>query len=173
MGQRGRLDRRAVAHSGPILALDWSMGGPAHTGDENVGSSGGGWVASGGLDRCVKIWDLSVPDSAFPNKPTYMLHPAFPVRRVLWRPEYGCELAVGSNAGFSVRSNQDLAVETVVGKEKGKVGREVRSADTGDAVEIWDVRRAWVAKWEITGSAVEGGVTGRLASILWATLIGL
>jgi len=30
-----------------------------------------------------------------------------------------------------------------------------------DAVEIWDVRRSWVAKWEVLGSATEGGVTGQ------------
>ena len=29
-----------------------------------------------------------------------------------------------------------------------------------DAVEIWDVRRGWIAKWSVTGSAAEGGVTG-------------
>jgi hypothetical protein len=30
----------------------------------------------------------------------------------------------------------------------------------GDAVEIWDVRRGWIAKWTVRGSAIEGGVTG-------------
>lgn len=30
----------------------------------------------------------------------------------------------------------------------------------GDAVEIWDVRRGWIAKWSVTGSTVDGGVTG-------------
>lgn len=30
----------------------------------------------------------------------------------------------------------------------------------GDAIEIWDVRRGWIAKWSVTGSAIEGGVTG-------------
>lgn len=30
----------------------------------------------------------------------------------------------------------------------------------GDPVEIWDVRRGWIAKWCVTGSATDGGVTG-------------
>jgi hypothetical protein len=30
----------------------------------------------------------------------------------------------------------------------------------GDSVEIWDVRRQHIAKWVVSGSAVEGGVTG-------------
>jgi hypothetical protein len=35
----------------------------------------------------------------------------------------------------------------------------------GDSVEIWDVRRGWLAKWSVNKSAVEGGVTGML--ICW------
>ena len=30
----------------------------------------------------------------------------------------------------------------------------------GDPVEIWDVRRGYIAKWTVRGSAAEGGVTG-------------
>ncbi|KAG5220604.1 WD40 repeat protein [Salix suchowensis] len=29
----------------------------------------------------------------------------------------------------------------------------------GDPIEIWDVRRGWIAKWSVNGSASEGGVT--------------
>lgn len=29
-----------------------------------------------------------------------------------------------------------------------------------DAVEIWDVRRGWIAKWTVEASSSEGGVTG-------------
>lgn len=32
----------------------------------------------------------------------------------------------------------------------------------GDPVEIWDVRRGFIAKWTVRGSAAEGGVTGAL-----------
>ena len=31
----------------------------------------------------------------------------------------------------------------------------------GDAVEIWDVRKGWIAKWAVGGSNVEGGVAGK------------
>ena len=88
MGQRGQLDRIALAHNGPILALDWmlpgtftsnpgyrsagasSQGGNWYAGvgsglfDDNSGSNapphesegnGNGWLASGGLDRTVKV----------------------------------------------------------------------------------------------------------------------
>jgi WD repeat-containing protein 24 len=93
MGQRGQLDRIPLAHSGPILALDWTHSATSaslpNTRDSsgpiglprgsnwysNVGAglfddlagnalptseaegpnSGAGWLASGGLDRCVKV----------------------------------------------------------------------------------------------------------------------
>ena len=92
MGQRGQLDRIALAHSGPILALDWTapstyiantnhrtagssgasqgsnwyqgvgsglfdeLGGFSSTAPSTEGdSNGNGWLASGGLDRTVKV----------------------------------------------------------------------------------------------------------------------
>jgi WD repeat-containing protein 24 len=60
MGQRGLLDRLPVAHSGPVMTIDWCnapSGGNSPitlSGDSSVGS-GLGWVVSGGLDRCVKV----------------------------------------------------------------------------------------------------------------------
>ena len=92
MGQRGQLDRIPLAHSGPILALDWTYSATPSSSSiardsgsialprgsnwyNNVGAglfddlsgnvppaseaeganSGAGWLASGGLDRCVKV----------------------------------------------------------------------------------------------------------------------
>jgi WD repeat-containing protein 24 len=37
----------------------------------------------------------------------------------------------------------------------------------GDPVEVWDVRRGYIAKWTIKGSAVEGGVTGMSTPNTW------
>ena len=63
------MDRLPVAHSGPILTLDWSNAA-ASAGSQrrdsvsddgnlivNGGSSApsGGWIVSGGLDRTVKV----------------------------------------------------------------------------------------------------------------------
>jgi len=41
------------------------------------------------------------------------------VPRVLWRPEYGCELAVVSNGEFSGGSSQDLAGDGLGRRERG------------------------------------------------------
>ncbi|KAJ7709805.1 hypothetical protein B0H17DRAFT_238977 [Mycena rosella] len=211
MGQRGLLDRLPVAHTASVTSLDWRLpDGGEPSGSE--GTTGLGWIISAGLDRCVKIWDLRQPNSSasnpnmaaghIPHKPTYTLHPSFPVRRVLWRPGYDCEIAVVSNAnaefgsgnfsestgpapastyasalggslakaGDGSMSNQ-LAGSAASGT--GKDGRE-RSGGSGigDAVEIWDARRGWIAKWTVRGSAIEGGVTDiafRDSHAIWAT----
>jgi WD repeat-containing protein 24 len=67
MGQRGLLDRLPVAHTGPILALDWCNSPIVHgTGDGGSGPGNGmGWLASGGLDRCVKVLPSPFPLSPF------------------------------------------------------------------------------------------------------------
>jgi len=53
MGQRGQLDRIPVAHAGPILSLDWYNPRSEIDGLPSVSSQM--WVATGGLDRCVKV----------------------------------------------------------------------------------------------------------------------
>ncbi|KAJ7285734.1 hypothetical protein C8J57DRAFT_1446565 [Mycena rebaudengoi] len=204
MGQRGLLDRLPVAHTASVTSLDWYLPDsdvPAG-GDGPVGL---GWIVSAGLDRCVKIWDLSQPNSStnahIPHKPKYTLHPSFPVRRVLWRPGYGCEVAVVSNAnaefgssnfselagpnpgptyasalgGGSTKAGNGSATNPVSGADNTSKQLRERvggSSGIGDAVEIWDVRRGWIAKWTVRGSAVEGGVTDiafRDSHALWAT----
>jgi hypothetical protein len=48
------------------------------------------------------------------------------------------------------------ASPVVGGKGEGGLGK-----GRGDAVEIWDVRKGWIAKGVVGGSAVEGGVAGK------------
>ncbi|KAF8067048.1 hypothetical protein FPV67DRAFT_1497690 [Lyophyllum atratum] len=185
MGQRGRVDRLPVAHMASVTTLDWcnrpspgTAGQNPVSGNDGVGN-GLGWLVSGGLDRCVRVWDLTVPDNStrMPSKPTYSLHPSFPVRRVAWRPSYECELAVVSNVEFSSGSNPDLAQNnaigaggTGVGSDGDKHGPDSKMATGGDAVEIWDVRRSWIPKWSVTGSAGEGAVTDLVfnnSDVIW------
>ncbi|KAK7020532.1 WD-repeats-region domain-containing protein [Favolaschia claudopus] len=206
MGQRGMLDRLPVAHTASVTSLDWRLPDSAQA--TNEGAVGLGWVVSAGLDRCVKIWDLTQPNSStttsasaahIPHRPTYTLHSSFPIRHVLWRPGYECEVAVVSNANaeFGSSNFSELAEPAIgptyasvlgVGAARAgavsspsllvgnrpvsaKEGRE-RGSGIGDAVEIWDARRGWIAKWTVRGSAIEGGVTDiafRDSHAIWAT----
>ena len=105
------------------------------------------------------------------NKPAYVLHPSYPVRRVLWRPDYPCELALVSNAEFSGGSGAELLasprmqnatscfLSTVAPASEAK-DAEKKSGSVGETVEIWDVRRGWIAKWTVDTSVCDGGVTG-------------
>ncbi|KAJ8496901.1 hypothetical protein ONZ45_g12266 [Pleurotus djamor] len=160
MGQRGQLDRLPVAHSGPVTSLDWCNPGGSSTLTSDSTEGGLGWVASGGLDHCVKVWNLS-SSPHLRHKPTYTLHPSFPVRHVLWRPSYPLEVAIVSNAEFGTGSNPDIASPDSNGNTPldGRDRSAVRKQLAGDPIEIWDVRRGWIAKWSVNGSASEGGVT--------------
>ena len=76
MGQRGLLDRLPVAHTAPITTIDWASGressvthdisfsGHHEAPDHHTGNTFG-WVASAGLDRCIKV--QFVPFSVSPN----------------------------------------------------------------------------------------------------------
>ncbi|KAG7450975.1 WD40 repeat-like protein [Guyanagaster necrorhizus] len=201
MGQRGQLDRIPVAHTAPVTALDWCYtasntmpGAPTMVPGGDIPNGGLGWIVSGGLDRCVKVWDLTWPSTwvHIPHKATYTLHPSFPVRQVQWRPSYECEIAIVSNAELGTGSNPDMSQPSALAgtAERGNrtfgldvagfggrdasqngVNKDSNSGlapgmkapnvvvGMGDAIEIWDVRRGWIAKWSVTGSAIEGGVT--------------
>jgi hypothetical protein len=139
-----------------------------------------------------QVWNLTGPEAAshMPNKPTYTLHTSYPVRRVLWRPGFECELAVVSHAnstvssrvdhlhsisssaalasGFQSRASSGLGLDSVL---KGFTELRLTPKESSpvpanpspvlDAVEIWDVRRSWIPKWSVTGTSAEGGVTGQ------------
>jgi len=127
--------------------------------------------------------------SHIPHRP---IHPSFTVRRVVWRPGYQCEIALVSSTELATgcsdpsqpppgSNNSDLLtragrLDSVLRGSSGgldsiyaakdKVPFQSRKSNigfwSGDSVEIWDVRRGWIAKWSVTGSAGEGGVSGVL-----------
>ena len=76
MGHKGQLDRITVAHSGAVLSLDWCAGSSDGLSHQSLqrqdtltstdlgassNASGTGWIASAGMDRTVKVWDLNSP----------------------------------------------------------------------------------------------------------------
>lgn len=200
MGQRGQLDRLPMAHTGSILSLDWCSTSVTRKGADNVPTQmEQSWIVSGGLDHtvkvcrfnlattvadCAKMWDLSgsSTSSHIVNKPTYVLHPSYPVRRVLWRPEYPCELALVSNAEFSGgggggadllasprMQNATPAFLSAAAPVSDLKDAERKPGLVGETVEIWDVRRGWIAKWTVDTSVSDGAVTGTRSSLFLAS----
>eukprot|EP01132_Coremiostelium_polycephalum_P001973 gene1973-2427_t len=72
----GPVEKITAAHQGLVLAIDW------HPEERNI-------IASGGRDRCVRIWDLSSPGGKSLNNVTTISS----VSRIKWRPGYKWHIA--------------------------------------------------------------------------------
>ncbi|KAI9091560.1 WD40-repeat-containing domain protein [Phlyctochytrium arcticum] len=68
-------ERKWSAHNGLALTVDWHADGR--------------WVASGGRDRQIKIWDMKSES----RKPLHAIQTIAPVSRVQWRPGHETQLA--------------------------------------------------------------------------------
>ena len=74
---------------------------------------------------------------------------------------------VGSSSRLDSVFRGSTGLESIATKDKLNLPtvlepRSLTSASgVGDSVEIWDVRRGWIAKWSVTGSAAEGGISGK------------
>lgn len=67
-----------TAHNGPVFTVDWH---PTH----------GKWLATGGRDKMIKIWDLENKDTM-----EYSIQTIAPVARIRWRPEHKFQIASSS-----------------------------------------------------------------------------
>uniref|UniRef100_A0A671REB3 GATOR2 complex protein WDR24 n=1 Tax=Sinocyclocheilus anshuiensis TaxID=1608454 RepID=A0A671REB3_9TELE len=74
-----RYERMFTAHTGPVFCCDW------HPEDR-------GWLATGGRDKMVKVWDMSTNRV----KEIYCVQTIASVARVKWRPERRYHLATCS-----------------------------------------------------------------------------
>ena len=93
-----------------------------------------------------------------PYKPTYTPHPFFPVRRMRWRAGYKCKVAVVLNDEFEEVSGS--AFSNAGGGGGSREQGWCQERGRGDVVEIWGVRKGWITKWAVGGSAGEVGVAG-------------
>ncbi|VDC00205.1 unnamed protein product [Peniophora sp. CBMAI 1063] len=121
------------------------------------------------MDRNAEVWDLNSAGHTahMSNTPTYTLAASHPVRHARWRPGYECELALVSNVGLGClgqegdrdSSETDGTITPDVDVGGSRQRRAVDGGFGSDAVEIWDVRKGWLAKWVVPESTIEGGVT--------------
>lgn len=75
-----RPETNFIAHDGPVFACEWHPNQEGHR-----------WLATGGRDKTIKVWDMTNS-----NKPKvlYNLHTIAPVSKLKWRP--GKDLHIGS-----------------------------------------------------------------------------
>jgi WD40 repeat protein len=139
-----------MAHPGGALTLDWkgsvldlsSFAGDSGISDERSGDTrrsqaedSWGWLASAGMDGTVKIWDMSASNHTL--RQVHTLNVARPVQFVRWHSsaERPCDVVVTPLPAVSVPGQAE----------------ENWQPD----IEIWDVRREYLAKETIwTGGAI-------------------
>ncbi|KAI9148542.1 SEA (Seh1-associated) complex subunit [Blastocladiella emersonii ATCC 22665] len=77
-------EKRFSAHNGLVLAVDYHHGGR--------------WLATGGRDKVIKVWDLKSSSTDTRNvRPAHVIQTIASVGRVAWRPHHGV-LQVASSA---------------------------------------------------------------------------
>ncbi|KAG8968972.1 hypothetical protein FRC03_005238 [Tulasnella sp. 419] len=138
-GNLGLVDRVNLAHRGPVLGMEWIGNG--------IDPDSRGWLCTGGMDRTVKVWDMSVP--LLSQTPIHTLHTTERVKRVTWRPGHDCEIAVVPQTSMI-----------------SPAGTSANTEDLGflaeaDRIEIWDVRRGWIPKY-----ILENG-EGAVSDVVW------
>ena len=98
-----------------------------------------GWLASGGDDRTVQIWDMSQNWDRQPS-PIHTLHTSQPVRRLAWRPSHHTELVIVPNPISTTAIDPTIA----------SIPQGLESYQAADEFcEIWDVRRHYIAKYAV------------------------
>jgi hypothetical protein len=99
-----------------------------------------------------QVWDMAASWDKNPT-PTHTLHTAYPLRRVSWCPGNETELVV-------VPIHQPVSSAADASVAKTKTGAEA-SADEDAHIEVWDVRRHYIAKYAMPTS------DGPAADIAW------
>ncbi|WRT69791.1 uncharacterized protein IL334_006782 [Kwoniella shivajii] len=136
-----------------VLDLKWKEG------DEENGDGvrGGGWLASAGADKMVQIWDMGQQWDK-PPVPVHSLHTSYPVRRVAWRPDHPTELVVVPLIQPLTSSDPTLTPNHSSVTLSSDSDSSHLAADENAHLEIWHVRRHYVAKYSIPtqdGAAVD------------------
>jgi hypothetical protein len=92
-----------------------------------------------------QTWDKS-------PKPVHTLHTPYPLRRIAWRPNHETELVIVPQ--FQSQTSSDTSISS---------HPEVETKDDDAHLEIWDVRRHYIAKYAIPTS------DGPAVDITWSS----
>ncbi|ORY34659.1 hypothetical protein BCR39DRAFT_513871 [Naematelia encephala] len=127
-----------------IMDLKWKASSEHDAFD---GSNRAGWLASAGADRKVRIWDMS-QSWAEKAVPLHTLHTAHPLRRVSWRPGHETEILTVPSSQPTVSGSIDPTIASIT----SGLGTQMPVHETDAHLEVWDVRRHYVAKYGIASS---------------------
>ncbi|GAW01415.1 wd repeat-containing protein 24 [Lentinula edodes] len=177
MGQRGSLDRIIVAHSASEMAMVGSKSShmphkPTYTLHPSFQVRRVLWRPSHECEIAVisngEFSSGSNPEMGSNATPTVLPNtPGVPVRTpstrnvqggqgILTKKGTGFGLGLDMSGNEGLRSKNGIGGFAVTGSPKGSSQID---GGVGDVTEIWDVRRGWIAKWHVNGSAAEGGST--------------
>ncbi|KAL5487631.1 RTC1 [Sanghuangporus weigelae] len=179
MGQKGLVERVPLAHTGAILSLDWNEAGVSGKWLASAGldrtvkvwdfketqsqtSRKPAYILHASYPVRRVLWrpgyetELAIAsynESAY--NPATKTMPSSSVNTSGVLTEFNDNAVPRQNSPGSIRT--DIA-------QHGDGGTEVDSdrdvtQRSGDLIEIWDVRRPWIAKWTVEGSNCEGGVS--------------
>lgn len=127
----GAIDRIA-GHVGPILGMDWRENGEDHS-----SASSGGWVATGGLDNTVKIWDFNQPNLS--SKPSKTLLPSHSVLNVAWHPSHPTELATSPLPALGINETE----HTDTSEASLQTSNATPWSTWSNEIAIWDTRQEY------------------------------
>ena len=83
-----------------------------------------------------------------PTAPTHVLHTAYPLKKVQWRPSHDTEIAIVP----SFLNTASASVDPKIGSIPQGLGSDLYQIDQDPHIEVWDVRRHHVAKYAIASN---------------------
>jgi hypothetical protein len=108
-------------------------------------------------DGLPQVWDMSLQWDK-PASPVHVLHTAYPLQSIQWRPGHDTELAIIPSS----QPTPSASVDPSLGSAPQGLGSGQQQVDDEAHLEVWDVRRHYVAKYAI------GTTDGAAASLHWA-----
>ncbi|KAH8927803.1 WD40 repeat-like protein [Atractiella rhizophila] len=131
------MNYSSIAHLGSGLCVDWTHGYDEET------KSWVDWVASGGQDRKIKIWNATLFDRP---KPLQTLKTTHPVRRLSFRPSHVREIASIGISSIFTETSSSLSFQSPI-------------------VDVWDISNSSIPKYSLYSSA---GSSSQASALLWA-----
>lgn len=128
--------------------MDWRDALDGERMDTAGGAREGGWLVTGGLDKTIKVWDMSL--TTLSTKPLRTLYTSQPVQAVAWHPTRSTELSSSPLPTLTADGPEDAPPPTPTRAMPIGVstrdGAGAPGASWKNEIEVWDVRRPALPK---------------------------